>query len=90
MKEDFRVFMDADNDDMDVDEEGGVEDAQRRLEMKKHKKEELTFEILSDSIEGVKEACIKRNYPLIEEYDFKRDTDLRRSPDLNIELKSST
>ena len=55
------------------------------------------FEILAVSPDGlrnyielVKETCIKRNYPLIEEYDFKRDTDQMRSPDLKIELKSST
>lgn len=90
------MFMDADNDDMEIDEgaklaeDRGEALALKRAESKKNKKEELTFEILPDNIERVKEACIKRNYPLIEEYDFKRDTDQRRSPDLKIELKSST
>jgi DNA excision repair protein ERCC-3 len=45
------------------------------------------MEISAKHIEAVKESCIKRNFPLIEEYDFKRD---RVSPDLKIELKSST
>jgi len=45
------------------------------------------MEIIPSMIEQVKEACIKRNYPLIEEYDFKRD---RHSPNLKIELKSTT
>jgi DNA excision repair protein ERCC-3 len=41
----------------------------------------------ADNIERVKQACINNNYPLIEEYDFKRDT---HSVDLKVELKSST
>lgn len=45
------------------------------------------MEIDADKIEEVKEACIKLNYPLIEEYDFKRDKTI---PDLKIELKSTT
>jgi DNA excision repair protein ERCC-3 len=53
----------------------------------KKSKDKLTMEISAKHIEAVKESCIKRNFPLIEEYDFKRD---RVSPDLKIELKSST
>ena len=45
------------------------------------------MEILPIDVEAVKEACIKKNYPLIEEYDFRRD---RTSLDLKIELKSTT
>ena len=51
------------------------------------RKEELVMEIDADKIEEVKEACIRQNYPLIEEYDFKRDKNI---PDLKIELKSTT
>lgn len=47
----------------------------------------LIIEIDPGMIEKVKESCIKRNFPLIQEYDFKRD---KSSCDLNIELKSST
>lgn len=53
----------------------------------KSQKEDLVMEVSSRMIEQVKQACIMRNYPLIEEYDFKRD---RHSPDLKIELKSTT
>lgn len=35
----------------------------------------------------MKESCIRHNFPLIEEYDFKRD---KVSPDLKIEIKSTT
>ena len=39
---------------------------------------------------GVKEACNKRNLPLIEEYDFKKDNHNPKCPNFDIELKSST
>ena len=40
------------------------------------RKEELVFQIHPHpvAIDVLKEACIAQNYPLIEEYDFKRDT----------------
>ena len=53
----------------------------------KKKGDELVIEINIHYIEEVKQKCISQNYPLIEEYDFKRD---RLSPDLKLDLKSST
>lgn len=50
-------------------------------------RDKLILDISSKYIEQVKESCIKKNFPLIEEYDFKRD---RVTPDLKIELKSTT
>ena len=70
-----------------MEEPDEIDEATIDQPQKKKRKDELILEVLPYYVEEVKEACIKRNYPLIEEYDFKRDT---RSPDLKIELKSST
>lgn len=56
----------------------------------KLKKKDLVFEIIPSKIEEVKAQCIKKNLPLIEEYDFRRDIDNERSPNLKIELNSQT
>jgi len=45
------------------------------------------IEVDPDQNEKIKSACINKNYPLIEEYDFKKD---KTNPDLGIELKSTT
>ena len=87
MREEFRVFIDAENEEIKEDDE--ITEEGQVAHQQENKKEDLVFEILSKYVEQVKEACIKRNFPLIEEYDFKRAT-LDRSPDLKIELKSST
>jgi DNA excision repair protein ERCC-3 len=83
--------MDAEMEDEDEDEEERdtalVDESGNVSGQVRKKKEDLVLEILPKYIEPVKEACIMRNYPLIEEYDFKRD---KTSPDLKIELKSST
>jgi hypothetical protein len=62
------------------DEEEKVElirgDSDGRLQQRGHKdrKEDLIFEILPPrAIDELKGACIAKNYPLIEEYDFRRD-----------------
>ena len=56
--------------------------------MQKDRKEDLIFEILPPrAIDELKGACIAKNYPLIEEYDFRRD---QTQPDLKIELKPTT
>ncbi|GBG33351.1 TFIIH basal transcription factor complex helicase XPB subunit [Hondaea fermentalgiana] len=47
----------------------------------------LSFEIRPEYIEQVKEAAMMADYPLMEEYDFKRDS---RNPDLPINLRAST
>ena len=70
--------------------EVGNEKGKQESSGRKVKKEDLVFEIDPDQVEKVKVACIQMNHPLIEEYDFKRDTDNQRSPDLKIEIKSST
>lgn len=96
LEEEFKAFIDAENEDEEMPDEengGGVIDSSLKRQessSRKAKKVDLVFEIHPDHVEQVKEACIKRNLPLIEEYDFKRDTDKKRSPDLEIELKSST
>lgn len=55
----------------------------QRHESVKSKKEDLIIEIIPEAIEQVKEECIQRNFPLIEEYDFKHDP---MSPELKIEI----
>lgn len=42
-----------------------------------------SFEVDGDKLEQVKENSIKMNYPLMEEYDFRRD---KRNPDLGVVL----
>ena len=51
----------------------------------KHKKKRIAID--PESLNKLKNECIKFKYPLIEEYDFKRDT---KNPDLDIELKPNT
>lgn len=89
MQQDFQVFLDAEDDIME-DADAADPQQMKKSDSRKAKKEDLTFEIDSEWYEKVKETCIMNQYPLIEEYDFKLDTDQTRSPDLNIELKSST
>ena len=49
-------------------------------------KEVYAFEITPESVEHVKQRCLPGglNYPMLEEYDFKHDT---QNPDIHIELK---
>jgi hypothetical protein len=88
----FKVFLEAENEDavyvddekgdeMETDEVGGL--SLHRSESVKSKKEDLIIEIIGSTIEQVKADCISRNFPLIEEYDFKHD---RSSPELKIEI----
>jgi hypothetical protein len=75
MKDEFRALIDVEN-EMDEEEKGdGGPSKEARAAEKQRGREELTFEIAPEMIEQVKEQCIKHNYPLIEEYDFKRDND---------------
>ncbi|CDW86563.1 transcription factor iih subunit [Stylonychia lemnae] len=84
LKDEFQVLIDQEMEDVDNGQvDGPAQDGSSRAQ----RKQDLIFEIDPEQIEGVKEACIKENYPLIEEYDFKRDKTL---PDLKIELKSTT
>jgi len=57
--------------------EGEVEDPEREVH---------AFEVQSDQVERVKQRCLPGglNYPMLEEYDFKHDT---QNADLSIELK---
>ena len=84
LQDEFRVLIDADMDEDDEEEKDGSDCDDSKGA---HRKDDLVFEILPNCYEQVTEACIKRNYPLIQEYDFKRD---RNTADLKIELKSST
>eukprot|EP00948_MAST-09A_sp_MAST-9A-sp1_P001096 g1096.t1 len=47
----------------------------------------VSFEIESSQVEHVRKAAMEMNYPMLEEYDFRRD---RTTPDLPIELRPST
>ena len=69
---------------MDDEEEGELEERGNRNYLQKKK---YQIHLHHDSIEKVKEACTKHNYPLISEYDFKMD---HTNHDLLLELKSST
>ncbi|KAG7867254.1 hypothetical protein KL918_002693 [Ogataea parapolymorpha] len=46
-----------------------------------------SFEIAHESVEIVKKRCQEIDYPMLEEYDFRNDT---QNPDLEIDLKPST
>lgn len=46
-----------------------------------------SFEVASESYEIVKKRCQDIDYPVLEEYDFRRD---QANPDLEIDLKPST
>ena len=78
------MFLDADDDDEDIVMDDGTTVVQSRAERKRLN---LIMEILPERVESVKSSCIRWRYPLIEEYDFRRD---KVSPELKIELKSST
>ena len=89
--EEFKVFIDQENEeanyveDEDRDEMEMEDVSLQRQESAKTKKDELNIEIIPSSIEQVKEECIQRNFPLIEEYDFKHDA---MSPELKIEIQA--
>ena len=55
------------------------------LEMRAQKK--VRIAIVSDRLNMLKQQSREYKFPLIEEYDFKRDT---TNPDLKIELKPNT
>ncbi|KAH3757657.1 transcription factor IIH subunit [Pelomyxa schiedti] len=52
-----------------------------------HKSLVHSFEITPPKVEGVKKRCVELEYPLLEEYDFRNDTN---TPDLKIDLKPTT
>ncbi len=79
VQKDFAVYIDANElSDPDEDEKlfSTVESKSKRQEV----------EVLGD-IKLIKEQCEKQKFPLIEEYDFKKDSD---TPDLKIGIKSTT
>eukprot|EP00347_Sterkiella_histriomuscorum_P011495 403372236 len=86
LKDEFQIFIDQEMEDVDTNE-GGQDGSSVDAKALQKRREELILEIDAEKIEEVKEACIRLNYPLIEEYDFKRDQTI---PDLKIELKSTT
>ena len=47
----------------------------------------VSFEIVQNKIEVFRKRCQELNYPLLEEYDFHHDTNLKK---LNIELRPNT
>jgi DNA excision repair protein ERCC-3 len=47
-------------------------------------KEIISFEIDQNHLESLQKRCITLEYPLLAEYDFKKDT---RNPDISIDLK---
>lgn len=74
--------------DEDEEQELEEEDEDKRLQyVEASKHEVLSFEIRGDVVEGVKRAANQMKYPLLEEYDFRRDKSI---PDLPITLKPST
>lgn len=75
-------------------EEGGVEDLFTAIVGIDKEDEEdedpdavHSFEVSSESYEIVKKRCQDIDYPVLEEYDFRRD---QANPDLEIDLKPST
>ena len=95
LHDEFKVFIDAENEEADYIDDEKREDMEmdegglslHRTESVKHKKEDLIIEIIGSSIEQVKADCISRNFPLIEEYDFKHDVS---SPEIKIEIQAQT
>lgn len=73
LKEEFKTLF-------DVDEDMEGENVEKKAKG-------LSIQIHTDLIENVRSECLEKNYPLLEEYDFKRD---RESPDLPIELDTIT
>lgn len=73
LKEEFKTLFEVDED---------MEDEQIEKKAKG-----MSLQIHQDYIEQVRSQCLENNYPLLEEYDFKRDTE---SPNLPIELDTIT
>ena len=44
----------------------------------------ISFEIESIKVENVKKTCIELDYPLMEEYDFRSDRNLKDIPNFNL------
>ena len=44
----------------------------------------VSFEIESIKVENVKKTCIELDYPLMEEYDFRSDRNLKDIPNFNL------
>lgn len=53
---------------------------------REHSQDENRFSIVAEKIENVKRRCIELDYPMLEEYDFKKDS---INPDIEIDLKSN-
>ncbi len=67
---------------------GCTEGKEKAVEIqKKRERQKVRIRIEPESLNALKEQTKSRQYPLIEEYDFNRDT---KNPDLKIELKPST
>jgi len=87
IENDFDFLLNLDNSDGDddlaeVDQEDESSDKKEKRNQKKVK-----VEIMPESLNALKQQTRLHKFPLIEEYDFKRDT---RIPDLKIELKPNT
>ena len=98
LHKEFKFMLDIDNSDEEFEEEmkqaeleakddGLTADQIAQDLIQRRDKRKVKVEILPVSLNTLKRETRKNNFPLIEEYDFKRDT---RNPDLNIELKPST
>lgn len=73
LKEEFKTLFEIDDDMEDENTE--------------KKAKGMSLQIHPDFIEQVRSECLENNFPLLEEYDFKRDTE---SPNLSIELDTIT
>lgn len=71
---------------MEIDLETGEVMTEAKLKELRDRKK-VRIPIHTDELNALKVAAKNHNYPLIEEYDFKRDT---KTADLKIELKPNT
>lgn len=84
---DIEDEVEEDGELLDIDDFGEATPANdKELQEKMNRKKERIL-IEPASLNRLKEEAIKNQYPLIEEYDFNRDT---KNADLKIELKPNT
>jgi len=90
IEEDFAFLLNLDKSD---DEEEVLDPAlqadaqEQKGEQRERKKQRVEIAPVDNGLNELKKQTIRHQFPLIEEYDFQRDS---KNPDLKIDLKPNT
>lgn len=81
IEEDFEFLLKLEDSDDKNEDDTANNEINGQTERK------VRVEIATEELNKLKEEARMRNFPLIEEYDFRKDTKI---PDMKIELKPNT